>query len=196
MKKRVFAYYESLQSVDQPEEFSCSNLWKQSWERQGWECVMLNNSHAKGSSLHLKMVKKLMELSNSLPPELAGEFPKIMARFIRWCALHAAGGGWMSDYDVANINFPASIAQQHEETGTLQVITGEPAWLFYATPGHCSAAINKFLNENLVEGTRLRTESEILGCEDRLRFVKDLLFHARKTPNRKRSNEMRDLTEL
>jgi hypothetical protein len=196
MKNRIFAYYESLQTVDQSEEFACSNLWKESWEKQGWECVMLNSTHAKGSNLHMKFVKKLIELSNSLHPELVGDFPKIMARLIRWCALHAAGGGWMSDYDVVNINFPASIAYEHEKTGTLQVITGEPAWLFYATPEHCSAAINKFLIENIVDGSRLRAEAEILGCSEELRFVKDLLFHAKRTTSRKRSDEMRDFNEL
>lgn len=195
MKKRIYSYYESVQSVDQPEEFACANIWKQSWEKQGWECIMLNKSHAKGSNLHLKLVKSLVDAANRMPPELVNESQKIMARYLRWCALHASGGGWMSDYDVVNINLPAHIAEAHEQVASLQIVTKEPAWLFYATPEHCSAVITKFINSDLFDGTRLLNEAEILSVDDKLGPLKELLFHARKTPTKKRSQEMSEFTQ-
>jgi hypothetical protein len=192
MTKRIYSYYESIQTVDQPEEFACANIWKQSWEKQGWECVMLNKSHAKGSNLHLKLVRALVDASHRMPPELVNDSQKIMARYLRWCALHASGGGWMSDYDVVNINFPSHVAETHEKNGNLQVITGGPAWLFYATPELCHAAITKFINSELFNGTSLVTESEILVADDKLGPIQELLFHARKTPTKKRSQEMNE----
>lgn len=170
-------------------------MWKASWEKQGWECRMLNRSHAKCSNLHLKLVRKLVDTSNRLPPELTNYAHKMMARYVRWCALHAAGGGWMSDYDVVNINFPAQVAELKEANGTLQVVTKEPAWLFYATQELCYAALTKFIHSDLFEGSRFIPEAEILAADDKLGLVQELLFHAKKTPLKKRSEEMKELLE-
>lgn len=195
MKKRIYAYYESIQSVDQPEEFACSNIWKASWEKQGWECVMLNKSHARGSNLHMKLVRTLVDAGNAMPPELANQSQKIMARYLRWCAFHAAGGGWMSDYDVVNVNFPASAAEEYEKTGNLHVISKEPSWIFYATPELCSAAITKFINGTIFDGTRLVPESEILGTDNSLNSIAELLHHAKRSPEKKRSQEMSEFVK-
>ena len=105
MKPKIYSYYESVQLRPQDEQFACANVWKSTWEAQGWDPVMLNRSHAQGSPLHLKLMTKLTRLAPVLPNELQNNFAFICARFSRWCALHAAGGGWMSDYDVANISF-------------------------------------------------------------------------------------------
>jgi len=191
MKKRIYAYYESLQVMPQNEEFACSNVWKATWEKQGWECIMLNKSHARNSPHYQKLMTKLVKLSPQLPPEISNAFPKIVARYARWCALHAANGGWMSDYDVANIAFTPNLADEQEKNGTLQVISGEPCYLMYATKDHCAAAINKILMEDLhLEGT-LKTEADILGKEG-MQGVKELLFHAVKTPEKLRSEAMKD----
>jgi len=91
--KTIHGYYESIPTVRQEEEFSCANFWKSSWTTHGWTPVMLNKTHAAASPLmRLLMVKCVRD---SVPQVVA-------SRFTRWCALHAVGGGWMSDYDLLN----------------------------------------------------------------------------------------------
>ncbi len=190
MKKRIYAYYESLQERPQVEEFACANAWKRSWEAQGWECIMLNGSHAKNSSLYYKLVKKLVSIVPHLPPEAASSISKNMARYKRWCALHASGGGWMSDYDVANIAFTPTVAEEFEKTGTIHVVTCEPAYLFYATPSHCNAAISKFISEDMHRDGVMLFESEILGVEDTINAVAELLFHGECNQKTAKSKQM------
>lgn len=179
MKPKIYAYYEAIQILPQAEEFSCANYWKQSWEKNGWECVMLNKSHASASSCHQKLIQKLVKMSFALPMELQHKFPMIVARFSRWSALHAAGGGWMSDYDVVNLSLTPEIANQSEKT--LNLVTGEPCHLFYATREHCAAAITKFVNEELVAGSLLRFESDILNVSENLCRFSDKIHHAIKS---------------
>jgi hypothetical protein len=188
--KRIYAYYESLQAYPQNEEFACSNAWKTSWEKNGWECVMLNDSHAKNSNFYFKLTKKLVDLAGKLGPSSGDPISKISARYRRWCALHAAGGGWMSDYDVVNINFPASIAGDHEKDATILVVSGEPSYLFYATQQHCSAAITKFLAEPLDEEGIAKHESDVLNVGGSLEHILPLLFHAKKSRERSKSSQM------
>lgn len=195
MKKRIYGYYESLQGFHQDEEFACANAWKQSWEKHGWECVMLNDSHAKNSNFYFKLAKKLVELSGKFAPSSGDNLSKICARYKRWCALHAAGGGWMSDYDVTNINFPSAIADSHEKDATLLIVSGEPAYLFYATQQHCSAALTKFLSEDLDLDGAARHESDVLNIQGNLDAIAPLLFHAKKTKEKRKSAEMMEFLQ-
>lgn len=192
MKKRIYAYYESLQERPQIEEFACANAWKQSWEAQGWECIMLNGSHAKNSNLYYKLIKKLVSIAPHLPPEATSSMSKVIARYKRWCALHASGGGWMSDYDVANIAFTPTVAEEFEKTGTIHVVTCEPAYLFYATPSHCNAAISKFISEDVHKDGVMLFESEILGVEDSINAIAELLFHGEHNPKKPKSEQLRE----
>lgn len=188
MKKNIYAYYESLQEFPQNEEFACSNVWKTSWEKQGWNCVMLNGSHAKNSNFYFKLAKKLVELSGTLGPN--AHYSKISARYRRWCALHAAGGGWMSDYDVVNVRFTAEEADKKEAGATILCVAEEPAYLFFATQQHCAAALAKFIAEPLDENGAARNESSILNLPSSLDEIVPLVFHAKKTRDRLKSSEM------
>jgi len=190
MKKKIYAYYESIQILPQTEEFACANWWKTSWEKNGWECVMLNRSHAQSSNLHQKLMGKLMKFSFALPQDMQPYFPLIAARYSRWCALHAAGGGWMSDYDVMNLGFSCNDSDSHEST--LSVVSGEPAYLFYATKEHCAAAIQKFINEDLICESKLRFECDILNPQTNLSGIIDKVHHARKS-DKKKSEIMQEL---
>ena len=193
MKPKIYSYYESIQTLPQPEQFACANAWKESWEKQGWECVMLNRSHAQGSSLHQKFMQKLMKVSFSLPMDLQHIFPKIAARYSRWSALHAAGGGWMSDYDVVNLGLNPSEAFQHEKT--LSLVGDEPCYLFFATREHCAAAINKFIQEEFLIDSKLRNESDILAVKDNLsKLSPDLICHVKAT-DKPKSEVMAELVK-
>ena len=177
MKKRVFGYYESIALSNQAEEFSLANIWKASWEKQGWEPVMLNRSHAQGSPLYIKLVSRLMKLVPLLPAENQSRLPWILARFTRLGALQAAGGGWMSDYDVVNTGFTPEIAEELERKSTLSIVGPEPAWVLFGTRDHVGAAVHKILLEEILENGVIRGETEILGVLSGLEEVRPLLHH-------------------
>ena len=115
--KNIYAFYTSIQLADQNEEFACSNWWKTSWEKLGWKTFMLNRSHAQGSHLYNKLASKMMNATSKLPQERRSEVDWLMARFSRWCALHAAGGGWMSErfFEDAFLNSPYECPTRHWE---------------------------------------------------------------------------------
>jgi hypothetical protein len=156
---------------------------------------MLNRSHAQASSLYNKLMQKIMQLSNGIDPELNTRFDWIIARYVRWCALHAAGGGWMSDYDVANKGFTPQIAQEVEEKGTLQINAGQPACLFYATQEHCANAIRKFTQEPLAEGKEMFFEANVLGILTDLYRIMPLVSHAKEANGLPRSAAMKNACE-
>jgi hypothetical protein len=191
--KKIYAYYQSIPLSNQSEEFACANWWKGSWTDNGWEPVMLNRSHAQASTLYNKLQQKLMSLTLGMPPELATRFDWIVARYVRWCALHAAGGGWMSDYDVVNKAFKPDIAEEYEKEGTLQVNANSSAYLFYATKEHCANAVKKFIQEPLIEGKEMMEEAHILGVTSKLYPIIPLVHHAKTTDNLQRSGVMKNL---
>lgn len=176
--KKIYSYYESIATANQSEEFACSNWWKRSWTENGWEPVMLNRTHAQGSPLYNKLIQKIMNCSLGLPPELAGRFHWFTARYSRLCALHAAGGGWMCDYDVLNKGFSAQQADNIEIDGTLQINTGS-AYIFYATKDHLSNAIKKMVNSDLCDKEKFFTEDKILEIKGGLEEICKLLIHAK-----------------
>jgi len=157
---------------------------------------MLNRSHALGSPLYNKLQQKLMATAMGLHPELLNKFDWIVARFIRWCALYAAGGGWMSDYDVVNKKFTPEIAKTYEDHGTLHINGDEPAYIFYATKEHCANAIKKFVQEPLVEGNKIINESKILGVENSLLPILELILHAKPSELEVRSQVMLNACSL
>lgn len=193
--KKVYAYYQSIPLSNQPEEFACANWWKQSWEKLGWQTSMLNRSHAQASSLYNKLTQKLMNTAHGLPPELATRFDWIIARYIRWCALHAAGGGWMSDYDVLNKGFNPEIAEEHERNGTLHINNDDLAYVFYATQEHCANAIKKFIQDPIIEGNKVLHEAHILGSKEGLYSILPLLRHAKTSDALPRSGIMKNASE-
>lgn len=159
--KTIYAYYESLQAKDQAIEFSKANLWKETWTRAGWNPVMLNQSHAQISPQRIKITKKLLQTYPLLDKEKNEAQEMIQVRFNRLCALHAAGGGWISDYDVLNINFTPTIATAYE--GNPFVISGNPANVIYISRDICNAAMQKILNDELMTDGRMHFEQDIFN---------------------------------
>jgi hypothetical protein len=75
-------------------------LWKQAWEAIGWQARILTIQDAQQDPRYDEFYEKLQ----SIP--LWGKQRKGANReynqwcYIRWLAMSAVGGGWMSDYDV------------------------------------------------------------------------------------------------
>lgn len=157
--KNIYAYYESLQANNQAVEFSKANLWKDSWTRAGWNPVMLNSSHAQISPHRIKLQKKLLQTYPLLEKTKNESVEVIQLRFNRLCAIHAAGGGWVSDYDVLNFGFTPNIANEYETNSF--VLSGNPACVMYLSKEICNAALQRILNEDLIQDGVIKYEKEI-----------------------------------
>jgi hypothetical protein len=193
MKKTIYSYYESLQARNQAEEFECANIWKATWEAAGWNTVMLNTSHAKISPLYQKLMGKLLTFSAALPSELQNIFPEIQVKFSRWCALHAAGGGWMSDYDVVNKSFTCADADEIEKTNSIYIFNREKCCLFYANSDLAMGSVMRFISEDLHEGSLLKKEADILGFTKETNQIGDKVIHVGKKNSEKKSENMKKI---
>jgi len=157
--KTIYAYYQSLVLVDQSQEFAKANLWKESWTRAGWNPVMLNSSHAQISPARTKLVTRLMQEMPSLDPSISRD--AVHLRFARLCALHAAGGGWLADYDVLNLGFTPKNAEEYEKNSF--AIAGKPAHLIFISNEIANAAMQKLLNTNLVQDGQMLSEQDFFN---------------------------------
>jgi hypothetical protein len=180
-----------MANTRQENEFACANYWKQSWSDHKWNPVMLNNSHAQASNLYGKLQQKLVTMMLGLPSELTTKSHHIAARFTRWCALHAAGGGWMSDYDVVNLGLTPSEANKLIGSETLNANKGS-AHLIYATKEHAEHAIKKFIATELIKNGEVASEAAILGIKNPLNAGK-LIKHAKATKTLLKADVMKNL---
>lgn len=146
---------------------------------------MLNRTHSAVSSKYNKLLQKLVS-SLRHTPGIRNDFDKIVARFIRWCALHASGGGWMSDYDVLNKGFTPKDAIAIKDT---MVLFGSPSFAFYVSEENAQNVVNKYLIEDILSGESVRSECDILGIQP---IRSELLFHAKKTSDVNRSSLMKE----
>jgi hypothetical protein len=123
---------------------------------------MLNSSHSQISPQRIKITKKLLQTYPLLNKEKNESQELIQVRFNRLCALHAAGGGWISDYDVLNYGFTPSIATAYE--GNSFVIAGNPACVMFISREICNAAMTKIWNEELItQDGLMRYEAEFFN---------------------------------
>lgn len=74
-------------------------LWKERWEKLGWEAVILDRNDAQKHPDWARMATAFNDL-----PTVNGK-PYEFACYIRWLAMEVVGGGWMSDYDVIPYTF-------------------------------------------------------------------------------------------
>jgi len=144
MRKKVYAFYRSILSIPQEEEFAQANLWKKSWELHGWECVMLNTSHVSISPWANSIMARIMGLRQFNPGITNEVLERMIARFVRWGGLHVGNGGWVTDYDVLNLGFTPAMAEEIEKEADIAVPKGEKAWIIYANPAAAIAACRDF----------------------------------------------------
>ena len=144
---------------------------------------MLNKSHATASNLINKVMWHMIQMN------LSGAR---LARYTRLLALHAAGGGWMSDYDVANLGFSATEATEMEKDGP-HLIVGEPNYLFHATREQLNFLIKK-LHDLPPVSPIYPVESEIWRhTTDTLADVKPKLFHAKRGLEKTRVQQLQEI---
>lgn len=127
MQHKVYTYYEKVAEKDDGEQAQMINHWRVSWSKRGWFPVVLQKSDAERHPFFKEYAKAVSRLPTVNP------FDYEMACYHRWLAVAAAGGGYMSDYDVINYSyearsFPADLTI-HEinlthQTATPSVVSG------------------------------------------------------------------------
>jgi hypothetical protein len=181
MNKTIFTYYQSIPSANQREEFACANAWKASWEKNGWTTSLLNKSHASSTKLYTKLMQKLIKTSMH---------DSICSRYVRWCALQASGGGWMCDYDVANVGFTPEKAQEIDQSGKLHIIADEPCYLFYATKDQAADVIMKFVEGDIGKHHECKNESDVIKEYSSLSPIVPFIYHAIPGKEESKSEQM------
>lgn len=116
-EKIAYTYYEAIGSINQSEQQQQIELCRQSWQRHGWELVVLSLQQAQQHPWF-----ELYSLGmQSLPTVNTPEYEYHC--FLRWLAMVTVGGGLMIDYDVMNMGItdlayfqrhqPLTIYQRH-----------------------------------------------------------------------------------
>ena len=75
-------------------------MWKTLWANAGWKPVVLSEEHASAHPDYDDMKARFATFPTTNPTGYE------VACYLRYLAMAVVGGGFMSDYDVANVNVP------------------------------------------------------------------------------------------
>jgi hypothetical protein len=125
---KCYTYYEEIDEINNcPHRESTQkellDLCKISWERNGWEFVVLNQSSAEINPFF----KEYDEVINGLPTVNLKRYE--YSCFMRWLAIAQIGGGLMIDYDVINLGFK----NQELESDKINVYQNHVPCVVYGT---------------------------------------------------------------
>lgn len=85
--------------------------WKAAWKAAGWHPIVLTLEDSKKHPNYVDYAPKLSQIPMLGVDGVGGTIMYNQLCFLRWLAVAAAGGGFMSDYDV----FPISSAPQMQQ---------------------------------------------------------------------------------
>lgn len=99
---KIYTYYEDINFKSQPEIIS---LWKESWERKGFEAIVLNESHARQHEYYKEFDIKINEVVEIITGNPLSKYGK--SCYMRWLAYASQPNEklFVGDYDVINNNF-------------------------------------------------------------------------------------------
>ena len=97
----VYTYFEE-RNIFQDGKRDTFEAWKEAWSAAGWKPMVLDVHHAARHPDFHKLQAKFQRFPFTNDPEYE------MACFFRHIAMAAVGGGYLSDWDVINVNVPPS----------------------------------------------------------------------------------------
>ena len=109
---KIYTYYENLYTNKIPNYLKKSiNLWKHSWERQGFEPILLGPKDAEKHHYYSKFNEKLKKIHLLLMGKEITQYG--MSCWNRWLAYATQPNEkfFVSDYDVINVNFKKRIPE-------------------------------------------------------------------------------------
>ena len=112
---KCYTYYEEIEEINTCKTRKCTqkeliDLCRKSWERNGWDLVVLGHSDAEKHDFFSEYSQTIIKLPTVNP--IKYEY----SCFIRWLAMAQVGGGLMIDYDVINMGLVNLEAKKDEIT--------------------------------------------------------------------------------
>lgn len=98
----VFTYYEPVAGL--PSADGLITLWRESWQKQGWEPIVLDESNAAQHPSYETFLKAVSRLPTINKPRYE------LACYLRHLAMAQGEGGLLVDYDVINRFFAPDMA--------------------------------------------------------------------------------------
>lgn len=89
----IYTYFEEVTGINSDDSRKLIELWKTEWSKAGYRPIVLGRGDAEKHPQY----KKLLKVFESFPSINPKGYD--LACWLRWLAVSAAGGGWMSDYD-------------------------------------------------------------------------------------------------
>ena len=100
------------------EDAELLHLWKTSWEDMGWRAVILSLEDARIHPDYRDLLRRVKSVPLGIKPDYN------QYCFLRWMAMSAVGGGWMSDIDVLPLEGSNLLSPKNYGSGT----NAEVAW--------------------------------------------------------------------
>ena len=100
MKNKIYTYFEELGEEDQTEIL---NLWKQSWEQNGFEAIILNQRDAERSPYYNEFKQSVERIHIDISGSRLSQYG--LSCYLRWLAYSTQDESesfFVSDYDVVN----------------------------------------------------------------------------------------------
>jgi hypothetical protein len=148
---KIYAYYNQLSASYQPNE--TLEIWKKSWEKMGWEPVVLSEKDAENHPLYEQFSNKLKTFPTVNTPGFDYH------AFMRWLAVPAVGGILSTEPDVINYSLKPSDVEKYLgliENKKLQCHSPVPAFLIGSPVSYenvCKKIINHCVQpEDNVDG--------------------------------------------
>jgi len=110
----MHTYFQPISSSGGSEAYPTLAAWRYAWERAGWTIRILNLSHA-------QQMPEFEEFNHTLWTKvpLGQGYEYDFQCYIRYLAMAAVGGGWMSDYDVIPTYLPPDVELPNRGTFTV-----------------------------------------------------------------------------
>jgi hypothetical protein len=111
----VHTYYEPVQDIDEGVQQKEIAVWRESWERWGWEAKVLGRGDVVITPAEIERLQRLPSVN---PPGYE------MACYLRWFAMRAIGGGLLTDYDVVNVGLRPGAVPPLDQSAQIRILCG------------------------------------------------------------------------
>jgi hypothetical protein len=105
---KIFSYYNDIHPNNSRQDLEMINLWKISWERNGFDPIVLRKDSAESNPIYEKFIKLIKKIHLNIRGSEIDQYSE--SCFIRWLAYanqQTEEHFLMSDYDVINKNLKA-----------------------------------------------------------------------------------------
>lgn len=149
---KVYTYFESVDML--PMNNHMIKMWAESWEKNGWEPIVLGEKDAKAHPLYEKYSSAVRNFPSVNPPGFDYH------AFMRWLAVPAVGGCVSTEPDVINYSLkPQDIKKWIRKTknNILQCHSPVPAFLCGTPDSYinvCDKIISHVISDNDVHNNR------------------------------------------